>query len=178
MGLSGWDTATVDAGVWASWSILVGWRGAHWSRQRTAADGWLTRLRPFEKGGDVYRRLGIRRWKRYLPDAGGFAGGQRKRPGRSRDPDVWARLADETRRAERVHWLTLVVLPVLLVFNRGTLALAMVAYAVVANGPCIAVQRYNRARLAELLGLGGARRDPVSPLPQGRAGDGADTRYP
>lgn len=143
-----------DVAVWAGWSAAVGWVGGRWSPERVARDGPITRLRAKEARGDLYRRTGIRRWKGWLPDAGGFAGGRGpKLLGRRLDPSAWETLAGETRRAERVHWLILLALPVTLAWSGGGLADAMVAYAVVANGPCIAVQRYTRARLQALQAL-------------------------
>ncbi len=139
-----------DAATWLVWSAVVGLVAARWSAERVARDGPLTRLRGFERGGRCYRWLGIRRWKPWLPDAGGFGGGRRKRLERRLDPASWTVLAGETRRAERVHWLIVIALPVTLVWSHGILAAAMVVYALVANGPCIAAQRYNRLRLLTL----------------------------
>jgi glycosyl-4,4'-diaponeurosporenoate acyltransferase len=42
--------------------------------------------------------------------------------------------------------------PVFLVWNWWWVELLMVVYALAANLPCLLVQRYNRARLARLLG--------------------------
>ena len=147
----------VDTLLWAGWSTLVGAVGAHWPDERVARDGPLTTARAFESGGELYRRLGIRRWKRWLPDAGGFAGGRRKRLDRRFDPAGWTALALETRRAERVHWLIMLALPVIALWTSGVLLGAMVAYATLANVPCIAAQRYNRLRLAALSDRAGRR---------------------
>ena len=49
------------------------------------------------------------------------------------------------RRAELAHYPILAFGPVFFAFNPWWLALVMVGYAVVANVPCILVQRYNRA---------------------------------
>ncbi|MDP1807577.1 MAG: hypothetical protein Q8K72_20530 [Acidimicrobiales bacterium] len=121
--------------------------------EHLAADGPVLRLRPVERSGRVYeRRLAIKRWKDRLPEAGAlFAGGLSKRrlPGRS--SPALERLATETRRAERGHWLALAGAPVFAVWNPPVGAVMMLAYGVASNGPCIAVQRYNRARLSRLL---------------------------
>lgn len=157
-----WETAFIDAGVWSGWSVLSAWIGSLWSMPRLGHDGWLTRLRPWETDGRLYRRLGIRRWKPLIPDLRGiFGGAARHGPRRHearrygaprRRRAEWEALAAETRRAERVHWLIMAAVPVLLVYNRGVLAAAMIGYAVVANGPCILIQRYNRLRLLRLIG--------------------------
>jgi glycosyl-4,4'-diaponeurosporenoate acyltransferase len=149
--LSFWVALPVDAAIWLVWSLVVGWWAARLGAARVGADGWLTRLRPWERDGRAYARVGIRRWKGWLPDAGRFGGGRPKVLGRRRDPDAWRHLAAETRRAERVHWIVLLALPVEATLNAGIVLVPMAVYAVVANVPCIAVQRYNRGRLGVLL---------------------------
>ncbi len=145
-------TIGLDAGVWLAWSALVGWWAARLTPATLDRDTWLTRLRPWEADGRVYRRVGIRRWKGLLPDAGRFGGGRRKQLGhRRRDPAEWRALMAETRRAERVHWYIPVALVALVGWNSGVLLAAMIVYAVVANVPCIVTQRYNRARFSGLL---------------------------
>jgi len=147
----------LDSVLWSGWSILIGLVGSRWSAQRVGRDGPLTRLRAFEAGGGFYRALGIRRWKPFLPDAGGFAGGRRKSLGRPLERTSWAALAAETRRAERVHWLIAAAAPLTVVWNSGILLASMAAYALIANAPCIAAQRYNRLRLVALVNRGRRR---------------------
>ncbi|MDQ6948731.1 MAG: hypothetical protein M3256_21360 [Actinomycetota bacterium] len=147
----------LDAMLWAVWSVVTAVVGARWSMSRVGRDGPLTTLRSIEAGGRLYRRLGIRHWKRWLPDAGRFVGGRPKSLDRRLDPNGWTALAAETRRAERVHWLSALALPVTALWSHGVLLGAMVAYAVVANGPCIAAQRYNRLRLVALGDRSGQR---------------------
>jgi glycosyl-4,4'-diaponeurosporenoate acyltransferase len=141
-----------DAAVWAGWSVIVGYGAHRLPRSFVDHDGWLTRPRRWEQRGRFYERLGIRWWKDRLPEAGGaFRGGTSKRslPGRA-DGDL-ARFAAETRRAELVHWAVPAVTPLFPLWNPPGLVVAMVAYAVLANVPCIAIQRYNRARIARIL---------------------------
>jgi hypothetical protein len=72
-------------------------------------------------------------------------------------------MAAETRRAERVHWLILLAFPVEAALHDGVILIPMAAYAVVANLPCIAAQRYNRGRLAALTEQRAARTDRTAP---------------
>ena len=58
-----------------------------------------------------------------------------------------ADFAVETRRAEMVHWAIPLVTPVFVLWNPPWLFAAMVGYAVVANLPCLVIQRYNRGRV-------------------------------
>jgi glycosyl-4,4'-diaponeurosporenoate acyltransferase len=141
-----------DAAVWAGWSALVGYAAHRMPVARLERDGWLTRLRRFEADGHVYERLGVRRWKDRLPELGdAFRGGVSKRRLPGRDVAALACFAAETRRAELVHWAIPAVLPVFAWWNPPGLFAAMAAYAVLANAPCVVVQRYNRGRLARII---------------------------
>jgi glycosyl-4,4'-diaponeurosporenoate acyltransferase len=141
-----------DSAVWAGWSAVVGY-GAHRLPPRVVArDNRLTRLRAWERSGRAYEAIGIRRWKDRLPEAGAvFGGGVSKRALPGRRVDDLERFAAETRRAELVHWAIPLITPVFALWNPPALFAAMVAYAVVANAPCIAIQRFNRARLTRVL---------------------------
>jgi glycosyl-4,4'-diaponeurosporenoate acyltransferase len=139
----------VDVVVWAVLGVTVGYALHRTPSTRLDHDTWLTRLRPFERSGHAYERLGIRRWKDRLPEAGAlFAGGVSKRTAGGRDQ--LEHFATETRRAEWTHWLLLAAAPVFVVWNPWYLVVAMVAYALVANLPCLVVQRYNRARIERM----------------------------
>jgi glycosyl-4,4'-diaponeurosporenoate acyltransferase len=141
--------ALIDAGVWASWSALCGYVAHRISPARLSHDNWLFRLRDSESGGRIYERwFRIKRWKDRLPEAGGlFRGGVSKRRMPLHDRGHLERFAAETRRAELTHWLILAATPWFFLWNPWWLGLAMVGYGMVANIPCVAIQRYNRARL-------------------------------
>jgi glycosyl-4,4'-diaponeurosporenoate acyltransferase len=141
-----------DAVVWAGWSAVVGYAAHRLPVDRLAKDGPLTRLRAVERDGRVYERLRIRRWKHRMPELGdAFRGGVSKRALPSGASADLRRLVAETRRAELVHWAIPAVVPVFALWNPAGLMAAMVAYAVVANLPCLVVQRYNRGRLLRVL---------------------------
>jgi glycosyl-4,4'-diaponeurosporenoate acyltransferase len=158
----GW-TVVVDCIAWAVISVTAGYAGFRWPAERLARDGAVTRLRGFEDRGRWYeRRWGIRSWKDRLPEAGAFFGdGFSKRGLRGRDAEHLERFVIETRRAELTHWAVLACGPLFFLWNPWGLGIVMVAYAVIANVPCIAVQRYNRARLQRVLAAQ-ARRDPTA----------------
>ena len=102
----------LDALVWAAWSAVVGYAAHRLPLRRLDHDAPFTRLRTWERGGRVYERVGIRRWKDRLPDFGAvFRGGASKRSLRSRDTPHLTRFAAETRRAEIVHWAIPLVTP-------------------------------------------------------------------
>lgn len=142
----------LDSAVWAGWSGVVGWSAHRLPPAALSRERWLTRIRPWERDGRTWERLGVRRWKDRLPEAGDlFVGGMSKRSLPGRSPDDLARFAAETRRAELVHWTIPLVLPLFALFNPPVLLAAMGAYAVLANVPCIVVQRFNRARILRVL---------------------------
>ena len=143
----------LDIVVWGGWSSLVGYVAHRRPVGAFDRDTWLYRLRRFERGGAWYRRIGIKRWKEWLPEAGGlFTGGFAKRAVRLHDREHLERFVVETRRAEWTHWTIMLITPLFLVWNWWWVDLAMIAYALAANGPCLIVQRYNRARLLRALG--------------------------
>lgn len=118
-------------------------------------DPWRLFARPrnWERRGRIYERLlAIKTWKDKLPDAASwFRGGFAKAQLRGASPDVLQRFARETWRGESVHWLALLALPLFCVWNPWWAVLVNALYAIVANLPCILVQRYNRARLQRAL---------------------------
>jgi glycosyl-4,4'-diaponeurosporenoate acyltransferase len=141
----------LDAAVWAAWSAAVGLVASRQPVERFDHDNWLTCDRHAERAGHTYERLGIRRWKDHVPEAGQLFGGRSKRALGGATPAGLAAFAAETRRAEIVHWAILVVVPVFALWNPAPLMPAMVAYAIVANLPCIAIQRYNRLRINRMV---------------------------
>ncbi|MEB3259426.1 MAG: hypothetical protein VKP63_02225 [Cyanobacteriota bacterium] len=97
-------------------------------------------------------RLGVRRWKRWIPDAGAaLPGGVSKASLVRRDAQSLERLVLETRRAEMVHWALLVAggLPALWLPPAGVAV--NTAFALAFNLPCLRLQRENRARLRRCL---------------------------
>jgi glycosyl-4,4'-diaponeurosporenoate acyltransferase len=111
------------------------------------------RPRSWERGGRFYERwLAVRAWKPLLPDGAALLRGAfPKKRLAAREPAYLARFARETCRGEAVHWVTLAFAPVSFAWNPAWAGWVMVGYAVLANVPCIIVQRYNRARLLRSL---------------------------
>jgi glycosyl-4,4'-diaponeurosporenoate acyltransferase len=116
-----------------------------------ARDRQLDRIHPQEIS--LYLNLlQIRRWKHLLPDGARWVGGNfyRKQPA-SRDPAYLRRLIIETRRNETAHWLMIACCPVFFLWNPLRAWPILALYAVAANLPCIAAQRYNRYTALRLL---------------------------
>lgn len=139
----------LDAAAWAAVQVGAGYAAHRLPVHLLGQDRWLWRERGWERGGRFYVGVArIRRWKRFLPEAGAaFRGGFDKRRLRGRAPADLERFAAETRRAELGHWLAVLPAPVFVALNPPVLAPFMAAYAVAVNLPCIAAQRYNRIRL-------------------------------
>lgn len=147
-----------DVGLWGVAHAFSSYLAHRLPLSRLDHDGWLLRLRPVEHGGRVYERVGIRRWKDRLPEAGAlFAGGMGKRalPGPG-DGGV-ERFAQETRRGELAHWLSLLGLPVFALWNPPAGVALMALYGLAANLPFIAVQRFNRGRAQRVMAARSAR---------------------
>lgn len=156
-------TAVVVANVafWPSWTLAVGWLAQRTPDRRFAADDLLTAPRGFEGDGRWYRDgLQIHRWKDTLPEAGALFGGVAKRSIGAGDAATLQQLLVETRRAEHAHWGMASGVLLTVLWNPWWAVPVNVGYAVAANLPCIAVQRYNRARLRRAISA--ASRRPTS----------------
>lgn len=141
----------------AAWPIIhlgVAWLATQMPRRLFRPEQRWYRERRFEFGGRLYETLlGIRRWKKRLPDGAAlFKRGFRKKRIQSYQRAYLERFAQETCRGEAVHWVVLSSSVFFFLWNPWWAGLIMVAYALVANGPCIITQRYNRIRLMKMLG--------------------------
>jgi glycosyl-4,4'-diaponeurosporenoate acyltransferase len=140
----------VDAAVWAASGTLVAFTASRLPAGRFMADGRLSRLRPWEQDGRFWLRTGVQRWKRLVPALGGLLGGTSVRH-LPQGPHRLQRMVAETRRAELVHWAAAVPVLAMPFWGPGWVSGVMAAYAVLANAPCIIIQRYNRGRLTRLI---------------------------
>ena len=152
----GW-AVVADCAVWAVGGTATGYLTHRVSIRHWGRDSWLTRPRAFEQRPGFYEeRLRIKRWKAKLPEAGalfpdGFSKRHLQAASRLDDVAYYQRFVVETRRAEVTHWIVLAFGPWFYLWNPWWLATAMVAYGVIANLPCIAIQRYNRLRLRRVI---------------------------
>jgi glycosyl-4,4'-diaponeurosporenoate acyltransferase len=148
-------TATSSALGWLLWSLLVGSLANRLPAAWLDREHWFMR-RPWSESRQGFEnRLGIRRWKPWLPDAGNaLPKGIAKASLVGRESIKLERLVLETRRAELVHlalWLFWTITPLWL---PPAGVLINLAFATAFNLPCLWVQRYNRLRLKRLLGKG------------------------
>ncbi len=143
----------LDLVAWLAIHLWTAWLGSRLPARKLARDSWLCRQRAWEHGGELNARsFGIRRWKHLLPDGASlFPDGFAKRHLRATSSEYLETFIRETRRAELSHWLAVLAVPVFFVWNPWWVGLAMLGYALAANGPCIITQRYNRARLLKVV---------------------------
>ena len=113
-----------------------------------ARDNWMTKERPWESRGAVYRSVfAVHRWKRFLPDGAAWLGGLPNKRLATRARASLASVIAETRRAELAHWNMMFCTPIFFLWNPWWARWTMLAYGVASNLPCIVSQRFNRARL-------------------------------
>jgi glycosyl-4,4'-diaponeurosporenoate acyltransferase len=138
--------------AWLVIHLGVAWAGTRLPARWFRPGDWWYRERAWERGGRFYERAaGIRRWKDRLPDGAAlFAGGFRKASLRAVTPEYLERFARETCRGEAVHAVVLLGAGLFFLWNPPWAGWVMVAYALLANLPCMLAQRYNRLRLRRL----------------------------
>jgi glycosyl-4,4'-diaponeurosporenoate acyltransferase len=128
-----------SAGYWLLLSLLVG------GIANRLPPSWLLcpPLRPSR-----WAAPGIRRWKRWIPDAGAaLPGGVAKASLVLRAPQSLERLALEARRAEWVHWLLWAGWLPTAFWLPPEAVLVNLLFATMANLPCLLLQRHTRCRV-------------------------------
>jgi glycosyl-4,4'-diaponeurosporenoate acyltransferase len=115
-------------------------------------DAFPFRLYGFERGGRLYDRIAIRRWKNLVPDMSRYMKRLMRKTVTMQTPvEQTLLLAQETCVSELVHDLLILLSFAVLLFWRGRGAiLFLLVYNVFGNLPYILIQRYNRPRLLEL----------------------------
>lgn len=154
----------------AAWLVIqlgLAWSLTRISARRFNPRGRLARLWRWELSGRCYeKRLGIKRWKDWLPDgASWFGGGFAKAGLRERTQEFLESFLRETWRGEIVHWLALLGVPLFMLWNPLWAVGVNALYALAANLPCILVQRYNRGRFLRILEQAAIKPGAISRTP-------------
>lgn len=119
---------------------------------------WFDAARPpyraaeWEKGGRVYEKLGIKRWKDIVPDMSRIMPDmvKKKLTNENKEHGMDTLIA-ETCVAECVHWALMILSLGILLWWRGLWAAVFIlVYNIFGNLPFIMIQRYNRPRLVML----------------------------
>lgn len=106
----------------------------------------------FETSAFYEKFLRIRHWKHLIPDGAKWIGGAfRKSEMKTTDPKYLRRFIAETWRGELCHYCAFLFVPVFFLWNPWWGDCVILAYALIANLPCLVTQRYNRIRLRSLL---------------------------
>jgi glycosyl-4,4'-diaponeurosporenoate acyltransferase len=135
-----------SAAFWLLLSLLVGLLA------NQLPERWLRPPGRALGRGPVAMPPGIRRWKRWIPDAGpALPGGVSKASLVRRDPVLLRRLMLETRRAELVHWLLWPAGLLTALWLPADGVLVNLLFATLFNLPCLLLQRFNRRRLQRCL---------------------------
>jgi glycosyl-4,4'-diaponeurosporenoate acyltransferase len=139
----------LNIGLWPVIQLALAVLFTNWPLK--AFSDKLVRASPWSER--FYERvLLIRIWKDRLPDGarwlgGGFTKGRLS----GSNPDYIRQFIRSTRAGEMCHEAAIAFTPLFFIWNPWWADAVMVAYALVANLPCILVQRYNRGRLSRLL---------------------------
>ena len=132
------------------WTGIVGAMAPRWPDRWLQCDRFPLRQYSWETVA-LYRRLGTPWFARHLPEFGSTFGGESKRtlPGTS-VADLQAYLI-EVRRAEWVHWWSLISWLPLMFFGPRWVAYLMTVVAIALNTPFMLILRFNHLRLLAAL---------------------------
>jgi hypothetical protein len=140
-------------------SAAIGATAPRWPTRWLRRDRGPTRLLP----GDTperYERLGARRLKRFFPEMGAVFGGVSKNiPPDFADPGSIRDYLAEVRRAEWVHWLSMLTPALLPLVQPWWLAGLFLVPVTLVNGSAEIILRYNKIRLYGLLDARGLPRE-------------------
>lgn len=137
---------------WFIVQMIIAQLGTHISYKFLEKDNKYFRSWNFEQEGQLWQQLvKVQNWKNHLPD------GQNLNPNISSKAtfDLSKNMNDiqqfilETRRAEIVHMMS--IFPIIAFYKSSkSVKIINFAYVVIANVPCVIVQRYNRPKLIRI----------------------------
>lgn len=136
----------------AALGILSHFVGQALPRAWFSAERFPYRAAEWENGGKVYEKLGIKRWKDFLPDMSRIMPDmvKKKVTKQSREQGMGVLIA-ETCVAECVHfWLIVLSLGIFSFWRGGWAVVFWLVYNILGNVPFMIIQRYNRPRLVLL----------------------------
>ncbi len=143
----------IDIFIVVALSIAIGAMAPRWPTRWLDRDRGLLRLTRLDTPRS-YRRLGIHAIKDRLPELGSIFGGQSKGQLPGSEADHLALYARELRRAEWVHWISMLTWIPLAFFNPWWLTLAFAIAVIIGNAPFVLIVRYNRMRVLRIAGRG------------------------
>ena len=141
----------IDIFIVVTLSVLIGATAPRWSGGWLDRDRGLLRLTRFDTPR-VYRRLGVHAMKDRLPELGSIFGGHSKGQLPGSEAEQLALYARELRRAEWVHWISMLTWIPLAFFNPWWLTIAFAIAVIIGNAPFVLIVRYNRMRVLRIAG--------------------------
>ena len=147
--LSGFWLVLVNSVAWPVIHISIGYLSQRIPDRVLDHSLWLFRTRLWERHGAIYEEIfRVRKWKSLIPSGGTvFRGGFSLKRLVSHDQEYLRKWVLESCRAEVTHWICLPTVLLFFLWNPLLGDILNTIYVVVANVPCIIVQRYNRPRL-------------------------------
>lgn len=143
----------IDIFIVVALSVLIGAMAPRWSATWLGRDRGILRLTRLDTPRG-YRRIHIHVIKDRLPELGSIFGGQSKGQLPGSEAEQLALYARELRRAEWVHWFSMLSWIPLAFFNPWWLTLAFAIAVVMGNAPFVLIVRYNRMRVLRIAGRG------------------------
>lgn len=140
----------IDIAVVAGVSIGFGAVAPRLPEAWFAKDPLPLRLARFETVS-FYRRVGVSRMSKRLPELGAAFGGESKSTLPGGTVQELSSYLREVRRAEWVHWVSVASPLILFAINPWWLALAFVIVVAVGNAPFILILRNNRLRITRII---------------------------
>lgn len=121
-------------------------------RQWFRADAFPYRSFAWEREGQIYRKIGIHRWKDKVPDMSKICRDMtRKEIPTYPTVESLTCLIAESCIAECSHWVLLLLSLLVLAIVPGAMGFVIYGLCVLGNLPCLLIQRYNRPRLQKAL---------------------------
>jgi len=143
----------IDIFIVVGLSVLIGALAPRWSAVWLSRDRGMLRLTRLDTPG-AYRRIGIHRIKDKLPELGSVFGGKSKGQLPGSEAEQLALYARELRRAEWVHWCSMLTWIPLAFFNPWWLTMPFAIVVIVGNATFVLIVRYNRIRVLRIAGRG------------------------
>lgn len=140
----------VDIATVSLVSVAIGATAPRWPTTWLQRDVGPLRLTRWDTSAN-YRRLGIPRLARVLPEAGSAFGGQSKKDLPRRTPEQARAYLVEARRGELVHWASMTGLIPVAVISPAWMTALFVLITGTVNATFIAILRNGRVRALERL---------------------------
>lgn len=146
-------TLALNILVWPLWQLSVSYLFLRLPHRAIPTTWRILSPCAAEKSLYFYERvLRIRQWKSRLPDGAiFFRGAFSKKSLAERHQSYLEKFLFETYRGEMAHWVSFFGFPLFALWNPPWAVGVMLAYAVLANLPCIWAQRYNRFKIQRIL---------------------------